>query len=90
MILLLPPTYFKSLHPRNLTRRTVPERTPKKPEYRITRSQLTERGPLVRSHSIFDGLQGMYNIYMEVQLPSWIFIKAYIEPAKGLVRLNAG
>ena len=30
------------------------ERTPKKPEYLITRSQL--RGPLVRSHSIFDGL----------------------------------
>ena len=30
------------------------ERTPK-PEYLIARSQLTERGPLVRSHSIFDG-----------------------------------
>ena len=30
------------------------ERTPKKPEYLIVRSQLTERGPLVRSHSIFD------------------------------------
>ena len=32
------------------------EPTPKKPEYLIARSQLTERGPLVRSHSIFDGL----------------------------------
>ena len=31
------------------------ERTPKKPEYLIARSQLTERGPLVRSHSIVDG-----------------------------------
>ena len=31
------------------------ERTPK-PEYLIARLQLTERGPLVRSHSIFDGL----------------------------------
>ena len=30
------------------------EPTPKKPEYLIARSQLTERGPLVKSHSIFD------------------------------------
>ena len=38
--------------------RTVPERTPKKPEYLIARSP--ERVPLVRSHSIFgwnDGKQ---------------------------------
>ena len=31
------------------------ERTPK-PEYLIARSQLPSRGPLVRSHSIFDGI----------------------------------
>ena len=31
------------------------ERTPNKPEYLIARLQLTERGPLVRSHVIFDG-----------------------------------
>ena len=31
------------------------ERTPNKPEYLIARSQLTKRGPLVRSHSSFDG-----------------------------------
>ena len=29
---------------------------PPKPEYPIARSQLTKRGPLVRSYSIFDGL----------------------------------
>ena len=32
------------------------KRTPKKPEYLMARSQLPERGPLVRSHSIFDGM----------------------------------
>ena len=31
------------------------ERTPKKPEYLLARSQLTERSSLVRSHSNFDG-----------------------------------
>ena len=34
------------------------ERTPKKPEYHIARSQPTEQGPLVRSSSIFDGQLG--------------------------------
>ena len=33
------------------------ERTRKYPEYLMSRSQLTERGPLVRSHSILDGLK---------------------------------
>ena len=42
--------------PRNLTHRTHVSRTPKT-EYLITRSQLTERGPLERSRSIFDGNQ---------------------------------
>ena len=36
-----------------ISNRTVPERTPKKPGYLITRSQLTERGPLVRSKHQF-------------------------------------
>ena len=35
-------------------------RTPKKPEYLIVRSHLTERGPLGRSHSIFEGLISQY------------------------------
>ena len=40
------------------------EPTPKKPEYLIARLQLTERGPLVRSQSIFDGLWLMHvNIF---------------------------
>ena len=38
-----------------ISNRTHVSRTPKKPEYLIARSQLTERGPLVRSHSVFDG-----------------------------------
>ena len=39
--------------------RTVPERTPKQPEYLIARSQLTERGPLgFGSISLFDGMVG--------------------------------
>ena len=40
------------------------ERTPKKPEYHIARSQLTEQGPLVRSYSIFDGQLG-YHCHLE-------------------------
>ena len=38
------------------------ERTPK-PGYLITRSQLTERGPLVRSYSIFDGFSCSKVVY---------------------------
>ena len=38
-----------------ISNRTHVSRTQKKPGYLIARSQLTERGPLGRSHSIFDG-----------------------------------
>ena len=45
------------------------ERTPK-PEYLIARSQLTERGPLVRSHSIFDGMFDGLNSHILMLSPS--------------------
>ena len=47
---------MKSIFPRNLQRSDPPTNGPRqKPEYLIDRSQLTERGPLVRSHENFDG-----------------------------------
>ena len=46
------------------------ERTPKKPEYLIARSQLTERGLLVRSHSIFVGFLVVVSILL-----IWVFPK---------------
>ena len=60
----MPPTTFYGNQKQPLKHAYIPkksptvgptERTPKKPEYLIARSQLTELGPLVRSHSIFDG-----------------------------------
>ena len=36
----------------------------KKPEYLIARSQLTERGPLVRSHSVFAGIYKSHRIHV--------------------------
>ena len=48
---------FVRINPRNLQQ--DPRSTdPFSPEYRIARSQLTEQGPLVRSHSTFDGING--------------------------------
>ena len=44
------------MFPRNMTHRTHERTDPKKPEYLIARSQLTELGPLVRSLSIVDGM----------------------------------
>ena len=38
-----------------ISNRTHGPQTPKKAEYLMARSLLTEQGPLVRSHSIFDG-----------------------------------
>ena len=43
------PVFFQEI-----SNRTHGLRIPKKPEYLIARLQLTERGPLVRSYSIFD------------------------------------
>ena len=48
------------------------ERTPE-PEYLIARSQLTERGPLARSHSIFDGYIHIVDLCIFSSLEIWTF-----------------
>ncbi len=50
----------ESSSPRNRTHRTHVSRTPKKPEYLIARSQLSERGPLGFGpiHKLIDPAQG--------------------------------
>ena len=48
--------------------------TPKKPEYLIARLQLTERGPLGRSHSILDGKGVIIQItkyQQDIRVPSY-------------------
>ena len=50
--------------------RTHCSRTPKNPKYQIARSQLTERGPWVRSHSMFDGFDQKKGLHEKKQVQS--------------------
>ncbi len=66
----------------------IPRNLPK-PEYLIARSQLTERGPFVRSHSIFDGYIYIYIsifVYIGRYWKDWFIIWPTSQPKRLLYR----